>query len=190
MNLSKRQTAKILLLVVVILSSISLVEATVRYLGFFNALANVELELDGIKFTTTSDDLKVSVTIRFRNPTGYGELLLNGITGTAYYEGDNHTVRTSPGGPRSGTPYQEIVTNLWQLPDGYISPMQPIQVRPYSTSRFVMNITAHGEEAQSFNDYYEKPSTEGNIHWQLGFRVSITTPVFLKTMELQYDYSR
>jgi len=113
--MSKRQTAKILLLAVTVLSSISLADATTKYLGFFNALANLKLELTGLRFSTTQDDLEVIVTLKVKNPTDYGDLMLNGMTGTVYFEGENHTIVISPGGPRSGTPYQEIVTNLWQL---------------------------------------------------------------------------
>jgi len=178
------------LLAVVIVSSISLAYATARYLRFFNALANLRLELSSVSYVTTQENLNVTIELNVSNPTDYGELLLNGVIATAYYEGENHTVRISPGGPRSGSPYQTIVTNLWQLPDGYVSPAEPIQVHPYSANRFSMSIIVNDETARAFNDYYQKPDRQQDIQWQLNFRVSLTTPTFLKTMELQYQFTR
>jgi len=176
----------IVLLVVVIVSSISLADATARYVRFFNALTNFKLELGNISFATTQDNLNVTIKLKVSNPTDYGELLLNGIVATAYYEGENHTVVISPGGPRGGSPYQAIETNLWQLPDGYVSPAEPIRVTPYSSDSFSLSIIINDENARAFNDYYESPSRQQDIRWQLNFRVSITTPTFLGTMELQY----
>jgi len=180
----------IVLLVVVIVSSISLADATARYVRFFIALSNFKLELDNLSFATTQKNLNVTIKLKVSNPTDYGELLLNGVVATAYYEGENHTVIVSPGGPRIGTPYQAIETNLWQLPDGYISPAHPIRVTPYSTDNLSMSINASGEAAKVFNDYYEKPDRQQDIGWQLNFRVSLTTPTFLGTMELQYLLTR
>jgi len=174
------------LLVVVIASSISLADATARYVRFFIALSSFKLELDNISFVTTQENLNVTIRLKVSNPTDYGELLLNGIAATVYYEGENHTVIISPGGPRGGSPYQTIETNLWQLPDGYISPAVPIRVTPYSTDNLSMSIIANDATAKSFNDYYENPDRQQDIRWQLNFRVSITTPTFLGTMELQY----
>jgi len=177
----------IVLLVVVVVSSISLADATARYVRFFNALSNFKLELDNISFVTTKENLNVTIKMKVSNPTDYGELLLNGAVATVFYEGENHTVIVSPGGPRIGTPYQTAETNLWQLPDGYISPAEPIRVTPYSTDSFSMSITADDETAKAFNDFYENPNRQQDVRWQLNFRVSLTTPTYLGTMELQYQ---
>jgi hypothetical protein len=188
LNLSRRRKSVILLLSVTTVSLISLLYYTVKYVEFFNALTNFEVQIDKIDFATTEDSLNVTVELEIRNPTGYEDLLLNGMSGTIYYEGENHTIVVSPGGPRSGTPYQEIETNLWQLPDGYISPVQPIRIQSYSTNHFTMSITAQNETARSFNDYYERTTGQPDIRWQIDLRVSITTSTFLKTMDLQYDF--
>jgi len=180
----------IVLLVVVIVSSISLADATARYVRFFNALANFKLQLTSLSFATTQENLNVTIKLKVSNPTDYGELLLNGVAATAYYEGENHTVIVSPGGPRGGSPYQTIETNLWQLPDGYISPAEPIRVTPYSAYSFSMSIIAKDETAKAFNDYYENPSRQQDIQWRLNFRISLTTPTYLGTMELQYELKR
>jgi len=186
MALSKQQKVGLVLLIVVTVSSISLVDATTRYVGFFNALANIELRRGDLTFVTTQRSLNITIKLKIVNPTSYRNLLLNGMSGTVFYEGENHTVVVSPGGPRSGTPYQAIETNLWELPESYVSLAQPMQVPPYSTSVFSMNVTAKGETAETFSKYYEKVGQQ-NIRWQLALRVSLTTPTFLGIMELQYD---
>ena len=188
MNPSGRRKAIILLLVVTTVSLTWLLYSTIKYVEFFNALTNFELQIDGIDFVTTPDSLNVTVELETRNPTNYGDLFLNGMSGTVNFEGDVHTIIVSSGGPRGGTPYQVIETNLWQLPDGYVSPVRPVQVSSYATDRFTMSIRAKNETAEAFNDYYYRTSSPPEISWQISLRVSITTPTFLKTMELQYDF--
>jgi hypothetical protein len=188
LNPSGRRKAIILLLMVTVISSTWLLYSTIKYVEFFNALTNLELQIEGIDFVTTQDSLNVTVEMETINPTGYGDLLLNGMSGTVNYEGDLHTITISSGGPRGGTPYQVIETNLWQLPDGHVSPIRPIQVYSYATDHFTMNIRAQDETARAFNDYYYRTSAPPEIIWHISLRVSITTPTFLKTMELQYDF--
>ena len=188
MRVSRKKIARIVLLVVVLASAFLLADATTKYVGFYDALANFKTQLLGVDFTSTQEILNVTMTLRVFNPTGYGDMKLSDIVGTVYYEGENHTVVTSAGGPRSGNPYQQIVTPWWLLPESRIFVDQKLP--PYSTTFVTINLTAKGDDAKIFNTYYEKDSPQlQTIHWQLNFRVTVETPVYLQTMDLQYQFT-
>lgn len=176
-------------LAVIVISTASLVNATIEYVGFFEAISDFKLQLIDVIFSTSQETLNVTVEFEVSNPTHYSGLYLEDISITAYYEGENHTIVVSPGGPRIGTPYETIVTRWWQLPEGHIFNGQPIP--SYSTTHFAINITARGDSARNFYEYFEKqPGQDKNMRWTLGFNVRLKNPTFLKTMELQYQIDR
>jgi len=191
---SRKQISEIALLAAVLLSALSLADATSKYVGCYDALANFKMDLIGVYFVSTPEKLNVTIQLKIFNPTSYGDLRLDGIYGVVYYEGENHTILVSAGGPRSATPYQEAVTPWWKLPESqtwighptYIGP-----IYPYSTTYALMNLTAKGDDAKIFNAYFEKQGAlEENMRWQLNFSVSLDTPIYLNSINLQYEFDR
>lgn len=188
MHVSKKQIIEIALLAVVLLSALSLADATLNYVGCYDALANLKMDLIGVYFVSTPEKLNVTFKLKVSNPTSYSGLRLDGIVGTVYYEGENHTVVTGSIGPLSSTPYQKVVTPWWQLPESEANIGHPVYA--YSTTYVLMSLIANGDDAKTFNTYFEKQGDlQDNIKWQLSFTMSIETPIYLKTMNLQYQFN-
>ena len=189
MHVSRKQIPKIILLAVVTLSTISLVEATLNNVRFYHALTNFELQVIGIDFVTNHESLNVAINLKVSNPTSYDRLQLEHISGTAYYEGEPHTIVISPGKTiLGGTPYQEIETRWGERATVGMSIERPIL--PYSVTNISMNLNAKSETAKIFTEYFDKQGRhQEDIRWQLNLIVFLDTPTFLNMISLEYEFN-
>jgi len=185
--MSKMQVFKTLFLAILLVSLISVVKATVSYVGFYNALKNLEFEASNIDLAINQESFNVIIDLEISNPTWYDGLHLGSIISTLYYEGENHTITISPGGPRAGTPYQEIVTRWWELPEYENTIDRPLI--PYERMKIQINLTATGEYNMCFQEFYEKLGKyQEFILWTLESHVYLKVPTFVKSMGLEYSF--
>jgi hypothetical protein len=188
LRVTRKQIAKIVFLIVVLASTILFAYNTAKFVGFYSALTNFEMRLIEIYFVSSPEELNVTIKLRISNPTSYADLKLSDIVGTTYYEGENHTVTISAGGPRSASGFQQIVTPWWLLPESRIFIDRSLP--PHSITYVSMNLSAKGDDAKVFNAYFEKQgSQQEDIRWQLSLRATIHIPIFIKEMDLQYEFT-
>jgi len=169
-----------------ILLTVSLAEATINYITFFMGAKNLELRVNDIDFVLGQQDVNVIINLTVLNPSSYRGFQLKLVDGVLYYEGENHTVVISPGGPRAGTPYKAIETSWWELPptEVVINHLLP----PYSSRDVLMELNLKDEPAKQFREFFEKLGRyQENINWKLHCRVFLQTPTFLGTIDFEFQ---
>jgi len=186
-HMSRKQAARIVFLVVMLMSLISMGKATVDYVGVYAALNQLDIQPLSFDWSTNTENINVVVDLKVLNPTWYGDLRLTGIISTLYYEGENHTVIVSPGGPMVGTPFLAINTTWWQLPE-----TETIINRPLTTNDVIkikINFTISGKDRMHFQEFYEKIGKyQESISWRLESRVYLNVPTFIKSIGLEYQF--
>jgi len=188
LRLSRMHTSKIVFLAVLLVSSISLAGATVSNVGIYAALNNLKFKALNIDLVMNLESFSAVIDMEVSNPTWYEGLYLGSIISTLYYEGENHTVIISPGGPRVGTPFQEIVTRWWDLPPNEEIVNSPL--KPYTPIRTQLNFTVTGEPGTRFQEFYENQGkNQEYILWMLESRVYLVVPNFLHSIGLEYRFS-
>jgi len=185
--MSRKQAARIVFLVVMLMSLISMGKATVDYVGVYAALNQLDIQPLSFDWSTNTENINVVVDLKVLNPTWYGDLRLTGIISTLYYEGENHTVIVSPGGPMVGTPFLAINTTWWELPE-----TETIINRPLTTNDVIkikINFTISGKDRMHFQEFYEKIGRyQEYISWRLESRVYLNVPTFIKSIGLEYQF--
>lgn len=187
MHLSKLQASKIAFSAILLLSLILFAKGTVNYVGAFAALNNFELRALNINLVTSPENFSVIVNLEVSNPTWYDGLHLQSIISTLSYEGENHTVIVSAGGPMVGTPYQAIVTPWWNLPEKEV--VVNSHVPPHSVTKIQMHARVTGEAGIRFHEFYEKQGKHQEyILWKLESYVYLAVPTFLDSIGLEYQF--
>jgi len=181
------QACRVVFSGILLLSLVSIAQATVEYLGFFIALRGFQFEASSIYLIFENESVNVVVDFNVSNPTWYGGLHLRTIISTLYYEGENHTIVTSPGGPRTGVPYQAIVTRWWELPEGETNVNRYLLPSTVLTPK--LNLTLTAEQSKQFLEFVEKRGKyQEFIRWRLRSRVYLATPTFLDDINLEYQF--
>lgn len=186
MQMSRKRSLQIIFMVLVASSTIFLVQATINYVEFYAALRNFDLKITSADYSIENKTVEFTIHYNATNPTPYNDLKLDSLINGLYYQGENHTVIISYGGPRGGTPYEKIITDWWEFTIQEV--IFNTQFNPYSNMDLQVKTSITGENARLFIDFFErKGKYQESIQWRIDSTAIVSTPAFIKTLNLEFQ---
>jgi len=185
-EISRKRGLQVIFTVLVASLMISLAGATINYVQFFGAIKGFDVKVTKAEYSVENSRVEFTINYQATNPTPYNDLKLSSLINGLYYQGENHTVTVSYGGPRGGMPFEEVVTDWWEFAEQEV--IFNRQFSPYSTMDLEVKVTIAGENARLFLDFFErKGKYQEGIQWRVDITAIVSTPTFIKTLDLEFQ---